>query len=96
MVAQDEEAEDSDEAEHKPAPEHLANARFRAKADDLNQGETVIMTLADRGILDERGELDEDNDELENVLSVGPWCPWCCCRRAVRHAGHQPRARWCS
>ena len=30
----------------------------------------MIMTLADRSILDARGDLDEDGDELENVLAV--------------------------
>ena len=69
-MVQDEEAEDSEDDDNKPAPEHLAGARFRGKAEDLNEGETVIMTLADRRILNEQGELDDDNDELENVLTV--------------------------
>ncbi len=36
---------------------------------DLGTGEEVVLTLADRGILDERGNLDEHDgeDELENV-----------------------------
>ena len=34
------------------------------------------MTLADRNILDARGDLDEDGDELENVLAVS--CTSCC------------------
>ena len=80
-VVQDEEAEDSDEDEAKPPPEHLAGARFRAKAEDLNEGETLIMTLADRSILDEQGQLHEDKDELENVLTVraphaARWARW--------------------
>lgn len=36
--------------------------------DDLGVGEEVVLTLADRGILDEKGNLDEaGDDELENV-----------------------------
>ena len=73
VCVQDDEAESSaDETDHKPAPEHLTGARIKHKAEDMGEGETVIMTLADRAILDERGELDDDNDELENVLAVCP------------------------
>lgn len=36
-------------------------------AHDISGGDEVILTLADRGILDEKGNLDEDDDELENV-----------------------------
>ena len=35
--------------------------------DDLSGGDEVVLTLADRGILDAKGNLDEDDDELENV-----------------------------
>ncbi|GAX79923.1 hypothetical protein CEUSTIGMA_g7363.t1 [Chlamydomonas eustigma] len=35
--------------------------------DDLSRGDEVVLTLADRGILDEKGNLQEDEDELENV-----------------------------
>ena len=41
-------------------------------ADELQEGETMILTLADKNILDDKGDLDdEDQDELENVLAVG-------------------------
>ena len=70
---QDDEAEDSDDDEDeatRPAPDHLAGLKVRHDAAALGEGETVIMTLADRNILDARGDLDEDGDELENVLAV--------------------------
>ena len=73
---QDEDAEDSsdEDQEGKPPPDHLARMKVRHNAEDLGEGETVIMTLADRNILDARGELDEDDaDELENVLAVCPF-----------------------
>lgn len=40
-------------------------------ADELQEGETMILTLADKNILDDKGDLDEEEqDELENVLAV--------------------------
>ena len=44
--------------------------KVRHSAEELNEGETMILTLADRGILDDTGNLVEDNDELENALVV--------------------------
>lgn len=39
---------------------------------ELGDGESMILTLADKGILDESGNLvEEEDDELENVLKVG-------------------------
>jgi hypothetical protein len=39
---------------------------------ELGDGESMILTLADQGILDESGNLvEEEDDELENVLTVG-------------------------
>ena len=72
IVAQDKEAEGStdEDEDARPAPDHLAGLKVRHKAEDLGEGETVVMTLADRSILDARGDLDEDGDELENVLAV--------------------------
>ena len=56
-------------------------------ADELQEGETMILTLADKNILDDKGDLDdEEQDELENVLAVchytllnvpGPSCQSC-------------------
>ncbi len=49
----------------------LAGLRVRHNADELEAGETVILTLADRSILDEKGALDEaGQDELEEVLKA--------------------------
>ena len=48
--------------------------RVRHNAEELNDGETVILTMADRNILDERGNLAEDGDELENALMVCALC----------------------
>ena len=50
----------------------MEGLRIRHKAEDLEEGDAVIMTLADRNILDERGELDEDEDILEENLLVRP------------------------
>ena len=48
-----------------------AHRQVRHEADELNEGETMILTLADRNILDEAGDLDDDApDELENALVV--------------------------
>jgi hypothetical protein len=55
----------------------LAGAKVKLTAEELGEGETVILTLADRGILDEKGNLHEDDEDLvlENVLAVsaGVW-----------------------
>ena len=41
---------------------------MKHKADDLLDGETVVLTLADRSILNaETGDLDDDTDALENI-----------------------------
>ncbi len=58
---------------------HPPLAQVRHDASELGEGETMILTLADRGILDEAGNLVEEGDvELENVLKVGGvwWCVW--------------------
>ncbi len=44
--------------------------QVKHNADELAEGETVILTLADRNILDDKGDLDDDADELENALVV--------------------------
>ena len=44
--------------------------QVRHTADEVGAGETVILTLADKGVLDE-----EDGDELENVLAVSSLMP---------------------
>lgn len=44
--------------------------KVKHDANELNEGETMILTLADRRILDDKGALVEDPEELENVLVV--------------------------
>lgn len=44
--------------------------QVKHNAEELNEGETVILTLADRNILDDKGDLDDEADELENALVV--------------------------
>ena len=85
MHAQDEELLDSDEDEGQAlkSAKELAGMRVRHDADELGEGETMILTLADRNILDERGELDEDKDELENALVVCPPGPFACLEEVV-------------
>jgi U4/U6.U5 tri-snRNP-associated protein 1 len=49
----------------------LAGMKVKHSADEVGEGETIILTLADKQILDDKGELVEDDDEeLENVLAV--------------------------
>ena len=49
----------------------LKGLKVKHTADELQEGETMILTLADKNILDDKGELDEEEqDELENVLAV--------------------------
>jgi hypothetical protein len=38
--------------------------------EDLSRGDEVVLTLVDKGILDEKGNLVEEEDELENVRSI--------------------------
>ena len=47
-------------------------------ANELNEGETMILTLADRRMLDDKGVLVEDPEELENVLVVRQLSPTLC------------------
>ena len=75
--AQDDEQQDSDDEDEGQAlsnAKELAGMRVRHDADELGEGETMILTLADRNILDEHGEVDADKDELENALVVRALC----------------------
>lgn len=65
----DEDDSEGEGAQRKSAAD-LAGMRIRHGADELQDGETMILTMADRNILDDRGDIDEDGDELENVLAV--------------------------
>lgn len=68
---QDDVSEDEEAAAARHAAD-LAGMRVKHSADDLGAGETVILTLADRNILDDRGDLDEEDtpEVLEDVQSV--------------------------
>lgn len=49
-------------------------AQVKHSVDDLEAGESVILTLEDRGILDDKGNLvDDEEAALENILVVS-WC----------------------
>ena len=48
----------------------LAGMKVKHNAEELNSGETMILTLADRNILDDKGEIIDDAEELENTLVV--------------------------
>ena len=48
----------------------LTGLKVKHTADELQEGETMILTLADKNILDDKGDLSEGEDELENVLAV--------------------------
>ncbi|KAK9842737.1 hypothetical protein WJX74_001624 [Apatococcus lobatus] len=61
-------SDDDSEDDAHDGPAAMEGLRIRHKAEDLEDGDAVIMTLADRNILDERGELDEDEDILEENL----------------------------
>ncbi|BDA45958.1 probable U4/U6.U5 tri-snRNP-associated protein 1 at N-terminal half [Coccomyxa sp. Obi] len=74
LEEQDDEFEDSDEKGGAGAPlrnaKELAGMKVKHNAEELNEGETVILTLADRNILDDKGDLDDEADELENALVI--------------------------
>lgn len=64
----EEDGEDDEEAQLRG----LKGLKVKHTADELQEGETMILTLADKNILDDKGDLDddEDQDELENVLAA--------------------------
>lgn len=68
---QSQENSDSDEEDLKNGKE-LAGMKVKHNTEELKSGETMILTLADRNILDEKGQIIEDAEELENTLVVSP------------------------
>lgn len=71
---QDDEAEESDEEGGGRTAAGVAGLKVKVGAEDLAAGETLVMTLEDKPILDEHGNLLEDEEDVvENVLMVG--CP---------------------
>lgn len=78
---------DSDDEEGGYDAQQLEGMKVRTDVGDLGDGDTIIVTLADKGILDERGNLVDAEDELENVLAV----------RSVHSRGTQvPLMAWSS
>lgn len=49
------------------ADSSVPKLKVRHDADDLREGETIVMTLSDRNLLDKDGNLIEADDELSNV-----------------------------
>ena len=78
LAEQDDDAEEESEDEDGGgggdaaySSKELAGLKVRHGADEVNEGETMILTLKDSSILDEkRGALNEEEDELENVLAA--------------------------
>lgn len=48
----------------------LAGLKVRHGADEIEGGETMILTLADQPILDDKGMINEAEDELENAVRM--------------------------
>lgn len=59
-----------DEEDEEAQARGLAGLKVKHTADEMLEGETMILTLADKNILDEKGDLSDGEDELENVLAV--------------------------
>lgn len=77
---QDDSDDDEDDEPGRPlaSVKELAGMKVRHTAEELAEGQTMILTLADRGILNDAGNLVEDNDELENALVVCITCSLHC------------------
>ncbi len=55
-------------------PSHPHRRQVKHDLGDVGEGETVIVTLADKSLLDEAGNVREgEEDELENTLIVSGW-----------------------
>ncbi|GIL77465.1 hypothetical protein Vretimale_2974 [Volvox reticuliferus] len=59
---------DSDDEDEGYRATELEGLKVRHDLTEVGEGETVIVTLADKPLLDEKGNLREDEDELENTL----------------------------
>jgi hypothetical protein len=71
--------------EDMPTAAELAGAKVKHSAEELGEGETMILTLEDKGILDDKGNLVEEDDVvLENILTVRCCC---CCTLVVWDCG---------
>ncbi|PRW60335.1 SART-1 family DOT2 [Chlorella sorokiniana] len=66
----EEEEEEDEYDEDMPTAAELAGAKVKHSAEELGEGETMILTLEDKGILDDKGNLVEEDDVvLENILT---------------------------
>eukprot|EP00854_Cymbomonas_tetramitiformis_P006442 gene6442-7722_t len=63
----DEQDENEEDEEDEYSSKDLKGLKVRHKADELLDGQTVVLTLKDQGILDEKGTLADGADELENI-----------------------------
>lgn len=63
--------QDGEDTDEEAQARELAGLKVKHTADELQEGETMILTLADKNILDDKGDLSDGEDELENVLAVG-------------------------
>ncbi|KAI8475940.1 MAG: SART-1 protein [Monoraphidium minutum] len=70
--------------------DELAGARVRHDADELAEGETMVLTLADAPILDARGGLNDAADELEEVARAQDKAR----AKARRAAGKEAKPLW--
>lgn len=79
-LLQDEAEESEDEDAPLQNARELAGMRVNHGTGELGEGETMILTLADRSLLDAQGDLDEGVEELENALVVS-FCLSACLAR---------------
>ncbi|KAL3145439.1 hypothetical protein ABBQ38_001683 [Trebouxia sp. C0009 RCD-2024] len=71
LNAQRRQAEQDEQEDEEKELQGLKGLKVKHSANELLEGETMILTLADKNILDDKGELDdEEQDELENVLAA--------------------------
>lgn len=69
----DEQDDIDEDEEDEYSAKDLKGLKVRHKADELLDGQTVVLTLKDQGILDEKGALADGADELENVNLAEEW-----------------------
>lgn len=83
-------AHEGEEEQDAGGAAEVAGARVRHGADELAEGETLVLTLADAPILDETGALNEAGDELEEVARAQDKAR----ARARRAAGKEAKPLW--
>lgn len=63
-------ASDDDDEDGPYSAADLEGMKVKTDVGELGDGDTIIVTLADKAILDERGNLRDEDDELEDVLAA--------------------------